>query len=223
MSGRICSVEIVTPGRASNAVNQKPDSAEAAFRETSHLSERRLPNRRGMSGRICSVEIVTPGRASNAVNQQPDSAEAFAEWVDPHLPVMASLAARLAPGVDPDDVVQESLVRAWKMWHQYDASRGSPRTWLIAITADQARRARRKARPATVLAAFSPPSPSVDDRLDVDGAVARLPTRQRLAVDCFYYVDLSIAETAAVMRCSPGTVKSTLADARKRLRDLLDG
>ena len=197
--------------------------APAPFGETSQLSERRIPNRRGLSGRICSVEFVKLGRASNAVNQKPDSAEAFAEWVDPHLPVMASLAARLAPGVDRDDVVQESLLRAWRKRHQYDARRGSPRTWLIAITADQARRARRKARPTAVLTALSSRSPSVDDRLDVDDAVARLPPRQRLAVDCFYFVDLSIAETAAVMRCSPGTVKSTLADARKRLRDLLDG
>lgn len=181
------------------------------------------PNRRGLSGRIRIVEFVTHRRASPAIDQKPDSAEAFAEWVEPHLPVMASFAARLAPDLDRDDVVQESLLRAWKKRHQYDANRGSPRTWLMAITADQARRARMRARPASVLADFSLPSRSVDDRLDVDDAVARLPHRQRLAVDCFYFVDLSIAETAAVMRCSPGTVKSTLADARKRLRDLLDG
>lgn len=166
---------------------------------------------------------MTPRRASHTTDQKPEPAEVFAEWVDPHLPVMGNVAARLAPAVDRDDVVQESLLRAWKKRHHYDANRGGPRTWLIAITADQARRARRKARPASVLGVFSRPAPSVDDRLDVDDAVARLPPRQRLAVDCFYFVDLSIAETAAVMRCSPGTVKSTLADARKRLRDLLDG
>jgi RNA polymerase sigma-70 factor (ECF subfamily) len=40
-------------------------------------------------------------------------------------------------------------------------------------------------------------------------------------VDCFYYADLSIAETAAVMECSEGTVKSTLADARERLRSAI--
>ena len=54
--------------------------------------------------------------------------------------------------------------------------------------------------------------------VDVEHAVARLSTRQRLAVDCFYFVGLSIGETAAVMGCSEGTVKSTLADARGRLR-----
>ena len=66
------------------------------------------------------------------------------------------------------------------------------------------------------------PGRSSDDRVDVEAAVTRLPKRQKLAVDCFYYVGLSVAETAAVMGCSDGTVKSTLSDARKRLRLLLE-
>lgn len=51
----------------------------------------------------------------------------------------------------------------------------------------------------------------------------RLTPRQRLAVDCFYFVGLSVTETAAVMRCSEGTVKSTLSDARNRIRTILEG
>ena len=58
--------------------------------------------------------------------------------------------------------------------------------------------------------------------MDVEYAVASLPQRQRLAVDCFYFVGLSVAETAAVMQCSQGTVKSTLFDARQRLRSILE-
>ena len=162
-------------------------------------------------------------RASHASDQIPDSSAAFADWVSPHLAVMASLAARLASDGERDDVVQEALLRAWKKRSQYDSMRGSLRTWLLAITADRARRSRRSARPTGVLADLPMPSRSVDERLDVEGAVSRLPPRQRLAVDCYYFVDLSIAETAAVMRCSPGTVKSTLADARHRLKELLDG
>jgi RNA polymerase sigma-70 factor (ECF subfamily) len=136
---------------------------------------------------------------------------------------MASLAARLTSDSERDDVVQEALLRAWKKQSQYDSRRGSVRIWLLAITADQARRTRRRARPTSVIADLSVSGRPLDERLDLERAVLRLSPRQRLAVDCFYFVDLSIAETAAVMRCSPGTVKSTLSDARHRLKELLDG
>jgi RNA polymerase sigma-70 factor (ECF subfamily) len=63
----------------------------------------------------------------------------------------------------------------------------------------------------------------IDDELDLAHAVSRLSGRQRLAVDCFYFVGLGVTETAAVMGCSEGTVKSTLSDARRRLRNLLEG
>jgi RNA polymerase sigma-70 factor (ECF subfamily) len=63
----------------------------------------------------------------------------------------------------------------------------------------------------------------LEDRIDLTHAVERLPPRQKLAVDCFYFVGLSVAETAAVMGCSEGTVKSTLSDARTRLRQALGG
>ena len=162
-------------------------------------------------------------RATHGRDQIADSSPAFAEWVSPHLAVMASLAARLTSDDDRDDVVQEALLRAWKKRSQYDSSRGSVRTWLLAIIFDQARRSRRRLRPSSAVADLMVPGRPLDERLDLEGAVSRLAPRQRLAVNCFYFVDLSIVETAAVMRCSPGTVKSTLADARHRLKELLDG
>lgn len=162
-------------------------------------------------------------RISHGSDQISDSSAAFAEWVGPHLTAMASLAARLASDGERDDVVQEALLRAWKKRSQYDSRRGSARTWLLAIIADQARRSRRRARPNSAIAELTMPGRPLDEQLDLERAVSRLPPRQRLAVDCHYFVDLSITETAAVMRCSPGTVKSTLADARHRLKELLDG
>ena len=152
----------------------------------------------------------------------PDAADAFAAWVRPHLEPMARLAARLAPTGDRDDIVQEALTRAWRKRHQFDPRRGTPSAWLLAIVADQARQSRRR-RVVGVLASDLPGRVrSADDRLDVEYAVSRLPPRQRLAVDCFYFVGLSVADTAAVMGCSEGTVKSTLSDARQRLRPLLE-
>jgi RNA polymerase sigma factor (sigma-70 family) len=154
----------------------------------------------------------------------PDTAADFADWIGPEVERMARLAARLAPTADRDDIVQEALVRAWQKRRQYDPARGTPAAWLLAITADRARRARIRHRPTPGPSLGEVPGRvrSADDRVDVEFAVARLAPRQRLAVDCFYFVGLSVAETAAVMRCSEGTVKSTLADARRVLRPLLE-
>lgn len=170
--------------------------------------------------RIPDVEFVTAVPRGTA--SAPDTADAFADWVRPHLPAMSRLAGRLAPNGDRDDVVQEALTRAWSKRHQFDADRGSPSAWLLAITADRARQARRRRPLAWFAAEVAGRVRSADDRLDVEFAVARLPPRQRLAVDCFYFVGLSVADTAAVMRCSEGTVKSTLSDARNRLKPLLE-
>lgn len=147
--------------------------------------------------------------------------EGFGAWVRPHLAAIARLAGRLAPAGERDDVVQETLARAWSKWSQFDASRGSPSSWLLAITADQARRARRRRRPWPLDDAPARVR-SVEDRLDLEFAISRLPRRQRLAVDCFYFAALSVSETAVVMGCAEGTVKSTLSDARARLKVLLE-
>lgn len=149
------------------------------------------------------------------------SAEDFATWVAPHLPAVTRLAGRLAPTPDRDDCVQEALQRAWVKWSQFDESRGTPCSWLLAITADQARRLRRQKRPWAI-GPMGGQLRSIDDRVDLEFAISKLPARQRLAIDCFYFADLSITDTAAVMRCSEGTVKSTLFEARLRLRQMLE-
>lgn len=143
----------------------------------------------------------------------------FAAWVSPHLPVMARVAARLAPVADRDDVVQEALSRAWRRRSTFDADRGTPAAWLAAIVAGEARRARGRTRPSSELV----DAPVEDSRrdLDLERAVARLPARQREAVDLHYFARLTVVETAAAMGCAEGTVKSTLSDARARLRTLL--
>src|SRR3954451_2335075 len=65
---------------------------------------------------------------------------------------MTRLAARLAVGADRDDIVQDALARAWSKRHQYDGTRGSVSAWLMAITADQARKAARRLRPVAEVA-----------------------------------------------------------------------
>lgn len=157
----------------------------------------------------------------------PSRTAAFARWVGPALVPMTRLARRLAPDADAEDVVQEALARAWIKWDRYDAARGTATTWLLAITADQARSARRgRSRRLRLVddAAELPDVPAPDAHgpdVDLERAIAQLAERQQLAVHLHYFVGLPVDETAAVMACSPGTVKSTLYDARSRLRTLL--
>jgi RNA polymerase sigma-70 factor (ECF subfamily) len=155
-----------------------------------------------------------------------DGPDDFAAWAAPSLLAMTRLALRLASDTDAQDVVQEALTRAWLKWHQFDPDRGTPTTWLLAIVADQARAARRSRRRWLRLVDDAAAVPErgheqVGRDQDLERAIDALPGRQRLAVHLHYFVGLPVDETAAVMGCSPGTVKSTLFDARARLRGLL--
>lgn len=143
----------------------------------------------------------------------------FAAFVQPHLPTLTWLAARLAPG-EHEDVVQEALTRAWRKRAQFDPDKGSARAWLCAVLASQARRVVRRP-PGGPVAELIVQPPDSAARIDLGRALDVLTDRQRLAVDCHYLVGLSVAETAVVMQCSAGTVKSTLSDARVRLRRAL--
>ena len=135
---------------------------------------------------------------------------------------MAHFASRLVGGVDSEDVVQEALAVAWRKRDQFDPSRGSARSWLLALVADHARKLRRRnvrRRPPAI--ADQVLEPDVEPALDLERAVQRLSPRQKVAVDLYYFLDLTIADVAAVMGCTEGTAKSTLADARARLHEYL--
>lgn len=161
---------------------------------------------------------ASPAR-SVAVVKPTDRADgdAFAAWIRPHWDGMAQLARRLAPDGEWEDVLQEALSATWRKRAQFDERRGTARNWLLAIVADQARKGHRRivrwpARAAEDTSEDEHPDP------DLDRALAALSVRQRTAVVLHYYLGLSIADIAEVMSCAAGTVKSTLSDARIRLR-----
>jgi RNA polymerase sigma-70 factor (ECF subfamily) len=148
--------------------------------------------------------------------------DGFSAWVAPHWTAMARLAARLS-GSAGEDVLQDALTSAWRQRSKYDPARGSARNWLLALTADQARKNRRRsARHATAELSDDQPAAQTSPRdIDVERALTRLSNRQQLVVALYYYLGLPVADTAVVMGCAEGTVKSTLADARARLRQEL--
>lgn len=59
------------------------------------------------------------------------------------------------------------------------------------------------------------------DHVALQRALDALPPRQRAAVVLRYYDGLSVAETAAALGVTDGTVKSQVSDALHRLRDVL--
>ncbi len=144
----------------------------------------------------------------------------FAAWVRPHWPAMSRLALRLSSPGEWEDILQETLSVAWRKRARYDPELGSARNWLLALTADQARKARRRSARLSLVALGSSGGPTRDAEagMDLDRALDRLSPRQRLAVELYYFIGLPVNEVAAVMSCAPGTVKSTLSDARSRLR-----
>ena len=146
-----------------------------------------------------------------------DDRDGFATWIRPHWAGLAQLARRLAPAGEWEDVLQEALSVAWRKRANFDEQRGTARNWLLAIVADQARKGHRRAGRPQLAAVEDSHEDDVGDP-DLDRAVDALSVRQRAAVVLHYYLGLPIADVAEVMSCSTGTVKSTLSDARTRLR-----
>jgi RNA polymerase sigma-70 factor (ECF subfamily) len=135
---------------------------------------------------------------------------------------------------DAEEVVQDAFVKAYRARGRFRS--GAPfRPWLLAIVANEARNRRRasgrRARLTLQLAEERPsggaaPSPEVallarEERAELLAAVDRLGEEQRAAVACRYFLGLSEAETAAVLGCRPGTVKSRLSRALARLEEEL--
>jgi RNA polymerase sigma-70 factor, ECF subfamily len=208
-------------GRHRLAARARPGTRRRPLIDVSAHRSGVTPNRASPSGLDKGVRTFSTEAQLEAERDSKLPAAAFREFVAPHWPAMERLARRLALGGEWDDVLQEALITAWRKRHQFDPARGSARAWLLAVVADKAYKSRRRRR--------APDEPLQDvgvasdgsARLDVQAALNRLAKRQLLAITLHYYLGLSTAETAEVMRCSIGTVKSTLSDARHLLKKSL--
>lgn len=112
-----------------------------------------------------------------------DDVESFYAAMEPHIDKMRRVAVRLAGVDNRDDVVQDALLRAWRARGQFDPAKGTLSAWLVAITAHQATRVRRRSRFG--LPSLGEPEVGSEDAIDLRNAVTRLTPRERLAVDCF--------------------------------------
>ncbi|WP_308169888.1 SigE family RNA polymerase sigma factor [Acrocarpospora catenulata] len=124
-----------------------------------------------------------------------------------------------------DEVVQIAITRLFVHWSRVRVAGnidGYARTVLVNVYLAE-RRSPWARRMVPLGGQEEPPADNGDlDRvLDLRGALAKLPPRQRAVVVLRYYCDLSVEETARTLRCSQGNVKSQTARAIDRLRRML--
>ena len=132
---------------------------------------------------------------------------------------------------DAQDLLQTALARLWPRWSRVVSS-GDPgayvrRTLLNVYLTGRRRKWRRELPYGLDVAAGLSESMGVDQRLGAvdDRAVllrwlSALAPRQRAVVFLRFYEDMSEAQTADVLGCSVGTVKSQAAKALAHLRQL---
>lgn len=120
-----------------------------------------------------------------------------------------------------EDLLQTALTKSWSRWRRI-AGEPEPyvRRVLVNTYASWWRRRWNGERPTEVLpdVAGHDPLDGHADRQDLWTALGRLPRRQRAAVVLRYHEGFTEAETAAVLGCSVGTVKSQTSRALARLR-----
>jgi RNA polymerase sigma-70 factor (ECF subfamily) len=123
------------------------------------------------------------------------------------------------------DVVQETLLRAWRKPSVLDEEQGSARAWLFTVARRIVVDEWRSARSRREITVDEPPEQSEADQVDalLDGwiiaeALDRLtPEHRAVIVEC-YYRGRSTAEAADVLRIPAGTVKSRTHYALRALR-----
>jgi RNA polymerase sigma-70 factor (sigma-E family) len=116
-----------------------------------------------------------------------------------------------------EDLLQTALTRSWLSWHRIE---GAPepyvRRTMVNCYASWWRRKWNGEQPTEQL-----PEGSVGDTHadpDLWDALARLPRRQRAVVVLRYFEDLTEAQTAEVLGCNVGTIKSQTSKAFAKLR-----
>jgi RNA polymerase sigma-70 factor, ECF subfamily len=166
---------------------------------------------------------------------------AFLEATLPHLDVVYQVARRVAgDGQDPEDLVQETYLRAYAAFGSWRG--GSTRAWLAAICLNAARSEarRRRGRPWEVplrVPLDALPMARADrgqhahdvadvviaglDAQEVSRGLAQLPEPQRVCIVLMDVAGYTAAETAQVLGCPRGTVLARVHRGRRRLAQLL--
>lgn len=152
--------------------------------------------------------------------------EDFDEFVVSASPGLLLLALRLCGDRgEAEDMLQVTL---WRVARHWPVSGGNPvgyaRRVIVNLQTDRWRKRSRghwetpvAAVPERVVVELQ-----IEERQALVDALFRLPPRQRTIVVLRYWEDISLEETAALIGCSVGTVKSTASRGLERLRTFLE-
>src|SRR5688500_11287801 len=150
----------------------------------------------------------------------------FGELVDAYSPrILPQLRRYAGHDADAHDLLQEVWLRAYRKRGTFDG-RGSFVGWLLTVarTVGMTVVRKREREPVTEdlvdVAARSDPE-AAPLREALREAVLALPERQRDVVILRLVEGRSTAETARVLQCAEGTVKATLHQATRKLRECL--
>ncbi len=124
-----------------------------------------------------------------------------------------------------DDIVQQTCTDVFVHWRRV-SSAANPESYVNAMLIKVFLNERRRGWATRVrLTGAMPDMPAAaddpDDRTILHSALAKLPPRQRAVLVLRYVYDLPVAEVAAALRCSEGTVKSQAHHGLAGLRRLL--
>ena len=154
--------------------------------------------------------------------------EAFGRIFDRHRARLYRHSYRLVPAAaDADDVV---AIAFFESWRRRDAARfvdGSILPWLLVIATNSARNLSRSSRRYHALLTKLPPGQHGRDHADdVDGdartALAKLSLADQQVLTMCVLDGYSERDAATALGVAPGTVKSRLSRAKRRLANKLD-
>ncbi|MBI2972757.1 MAG: sigma-70 family RNA polymerase sigma factor [Armatimonadetes bacterium] len=147
-------------------------------------------------------------------------------------PVYSLAMGMLRDAGGAQEVTQEVFLSIWRQAAEFDPSRGSARSWLLALAHHKAVDAVRRGR----MRAAEPLQETKTSDLDVVDealrrveqgrvreALVRLPAEQREAIVLAYYGGYTHQEIAGRLGIPLGTAKTRIRDGMIRLRGTLAG
>ncbi len=183
------------------------------------------------TGHVKFDQPATP--AHPAGGQPPPEAPAddvtFAAFYRGHGKDLMRYVRRMTLGdvMEAEDVVQETMLAAWRNWQTLPAADGPKRAWLFTVARNLVidRIRRKKLRPVPTADPSAALDRSCSDQTDtlvsglaVRTALSTLGARHRGVLIETYLNDRATAETADLLGIPAGTVKSRSANARRALR-----